>query len=152
MPALIAPENCLALQQLASEPSDLPMVMRSPLGIGVSSHPVAMWVIKSYLRSDYKLAHSPGFAILKPGLGIDGTGGWHSDYPYHPGTGRLGGYQESYGKFPSEIPFGLQFNTCITDFTPENVQKAAPFGSSSEASETALLRRGGPASSWARAT
>ena len=55
------------------------------------------------------------------------------DYPYHPGTGRLGGYQESYGKFPSEIPFGLQFNTCITDFTPENVQKAAPFVSSSEA-------------------
>ena len=83
MPALIAPENCLALQQLASEPSDLPMVMRSPLGIGVSSHPVAMWVIKSYLRSDYKLAHSPGFAILKPGLGIDGTGGWHSCEPAH---------------------------------------------------------------------
>ena len=85
MPALIAPENCLALQQLASEPSDLPMVMRSPLGIGVSSHPVAMWVIKSYLRSDYKLAHSPGFAILKPGLGIDGTGGWHSCEPAHAG-------------------------------------------------------------------
>ena len=74
------------------------------------------------------------------------------DYPYHPGTGRLGGYQESYGKFPSEIPFGLQFNTCITDFTPENVQKAAPFVSSSEASEAALLRRGARASSWARVT
>ena len=89
MPALIAPENCLALQQLASEPSDLPMVMRSPLGIGVSSHPVAMWVIKSYLRSDYKLAHSPGFAILKPGLGIDGTGGWHSCEPAHASTHAL---------------------------------------------------------------
>ena len=73
------------------------------------------------------------------------------DYPYHPGTGRLGGYQESYGKFPSEIPFGLQFNTCITDFTPENVRAAAPFVSSSAISE-ALLRRAARASSWARVT
>ena len=34
----------------------------------------------------------------------------------------MGGYakDDKLGKFPSEIPFGLQFNTCITDFTPEN--------------------------------
>lgn len=38
------------------------------------------------------------------------------------GTGQVGGYakDDNLGKFPSEIPFGLQFNTCITDFTPEN--------------------------------
>lgn len=46
----------------------------------------------------------------------------HSDYPYHGGSGQVGGYakEENLGTFPSEIPFGLQFNTCITDFTPEN--------------------------------
>jgi hypothetical protein len=86
----------------------------------VSTHPVAMWVIRSYLQVrlpvtyvalvfpgasrknekilpevcdrpegnffylqvDYKLAHSPGFAILPAGQTGNG-GGWHSDYPYH---------------------------------------------------------------------
>ena len=49
-------------------------------------------------------------------------GGWHSDYPYHGGSGQVGGYakEENLGEFPSEVPFGLQFNTCITEFTPEN--------------------------------
>lgn len=78
MPSLIAPETCVELQRLAAEPSDLPLVMRTPLGIGVSTNPVSMWVIKSYLRADYKLAHSPGFAVLTPQQGIDGTGGWYA--------------------------------------------------------------------------
>ena len=65
MPALLAPELCHELQQLANAPSKgEPMVLRAAAGIKVSTHPVAMWVIRSYLQVDYKLAHSPGFAIL----------------------------------------------------------------------------------------
>lgn len=113
IPALLAPDLCAELRALADEEPapDTPLVMRSALAIKASVHPVAMWIIRSYLRADYKLAHSPGLAILRPGAGTDGTSGWHSDFPYHPGPSRLGGYQESFGSFPSEIPFGLQFNT-----------------------------------------
>ena len=105
MPALLAPELCVELQQLAEEPNTQPMVLRAAAGIKVSTHPVAMWVIRSCeycrngsvafesqrvpflpcpespppcsdLRVDYKLAHSPGFAILPAGQGIGNQGGW----------------------------------------------------------------------------
>jgi hypothetical protein len=86
IPALLAPELCEELQQLAEtafDQRDLPLVLRASAGIKVSTHPVVTWIIKSYLRVDYKLAHSPGFAILPAGQGVGNQGGWHSDYPYH---------------------------------------------------------------------
>ena len=59
IPALLAPELCEELQQLAEtafDQRDLPLVLRASAGIKVSTHPVVTWIIKSYLRVDYKLA------------------------------------------------------------------------------------------------
>ena len=81
MPALLAPDTVAELQQLATHWADpefegKPMVLRSPLGVKASTHPVALWVIKSYLKTDgVKLAHTPIFAILPPGGGTNGTQG-----------------------------------------------------------------------------
>lgn len=62
----------------------------------------------------------------------------HSDFPYHPG--KVSSYQETFGSYPTEIPFGLQFNTCITDFNPENGATCFKLGSRD-------LNRG-PAPDW----
>jgi hypothetical protein len=85
MPALLAPEKVAQLQALATaweepEYEGKPLVLRSSLGVKSSTHPVALWVIKSYLKTDgVKLAHSPGFSILPPDGGTGGTQGWSAD-------------------------------------------------------------------------
>ena len=58
MPALLAPELCVELQQLAEEPSTQPMVLRAAAGIKVSTHPVAMWVIRSCETVATVVSHS----------------------------------------------------------------------------------------------
>ncbi len=78
------------------------------------THPEALWLAREYMETDdVHFCHQPVVTILKPAKALLGTfppGGWHSDYPYHPGV------------FPDawpEQPLGLQFNICVDDFRPE---------------------------------
>ena len=139
MPALLAPQSIaqlrrLAVEQVAAEDAGepvQPLALRSALGIKVATHPVVLWVIRSYLGARFVFGHAPGFAILRP---QDGSaerlcpGGWHSDYPYHPDNIPYWAPGEP-GRYPPGVPFGLQCNTCITDFTPENGGTAFVLGS-----------------------
>ena len=120
---LLSTEAVDALQELArtwEEPQweGKPLVLRSAVGTQVSLHPLVLWIVRSYLQTNFQFGHSPGFATIQPGGGTDGVGNWHSDWPYHPTM--AGGYADSFGSFPTEIPFGLQFNTCVTSFSNAN--------------------------------
>ena len=151
IPGLLAPAICAELLRLARATAqnlevarlspvhqidhETPLVLRSKVAMNALANPVALWIIRNYLRCGFKFAHSPGFAILQPGQGTteeDSTQDWHADYPYH---GRaMGEYSTTFGSFPTELPFGLQFNTCVTEFSPEN-------GSTCFALNSALLCR-----------
>ena len=154
MPSLLAPSLVAELQALAAaqvaaedsedagEPEPPPLVLRSAAAARCCANPVALFVIRSYMKTDDVMqAHYPGFAVLRPNdgtgtQGAEGPGGWHrcarparltligteltircrSDWPYSPGV--LHEYLESTGSYPKDLPLGLQVNWCITDFTP----------------------------------
>ena len=144
-PALVAELQALAAAQVAAEdagePEPPPLVLRSAAAARCCANPVALFVIRSYMKTDDVMqAHYPGFAVLRPNdgtgtQGAEGPGGWHrcarptltligseltiwcrSDWPYSPGV--LHEYLESTGSYPKDLPLGLQVNWCITDFTP----------------------------------
>ena len=135
MPALIAPGlvaelRALAAAQVAREDSTsrplssssasggaeeeppLPLVLQSEHCIQCCVNPVALWVIREYMKTDnVYFAHSQGFATLRPGAGTgavhnpgnpagEGVGGWHSDWPYSPGN--LHSYLDGFGSYPTE--------------------------------------------------
>jgi len=81
-----------------------------------SSHPVALWLIQQYMKTEaIHFCHQPVMTTLKPAKAYIGNypeGGWHSDYPYHPGV-----FPDE--DWPESPPLGVQFNTCIDPFEPE---------------------------------
>lgn len=81
-----------------------------------SSHPLALWLLRQYLDTqEIHYCHQPIITTLKPAgklLGKHPRGGWHSDYPYHPGV-----FPDD--NWPESPVLGAQFNVCIDPFTPE---------------------------------
>lgn len=81
------------------------------------THPVALWLLQQYLETDeIHFCHSPVITTLKPAKALLDTfpeGGWHSDYPYHPGV-----FPDEY--WPETPIFGAQFNICVDSFEPGN--------------------------------
>ena len=81
------------------------------------THPVALWMMQQYLSTeDIHTCHQPVITTAKPADSLLGTypeGGWHSDYPYHPGV-----FPNDY--WPETTHFGVQFNICINAFEADN--------------------------------
>ena len=79
-----------------------------------STHPVALWLLQRYLSTDnIHFCHQPVITTAKPAKELLGTfpdGGWHADYPYHPGV-------FPNDDWPVEPVFGAQFNICVDAFT-----------------------------------
>ena len=49
-----------------------------------ATHPVALWLIRSFLGDELHFGHPPSFQIMRPAkklLDDQPIGGWHSDYP-----------------------------------------------------------------------
>ena len=88
----------------------------SPELASAASHPVALWVLQQYMGTNHiHYCHQPIITTLKPARALLNTfpeGGWHSDYPYHPGV-----FPDEL--WPPERPFGVQFNVCVDPFTAE---------------------------------
>jgi hypothetical protein len=82
-----------------------------------SFHPVSMWVIQHYLGvPELHMSHVPSYTITKPATtqrGKLGRGGWHADYPYRPGR-----FLDDI--YPEAPRFGVQYNVCVDEFTPQN--------------------------------
>lgn len=80
-----------------------------------ATHPVALWLLQQYLATDdIHFCHQPIITTLKPADKLTGTlpeGGWHSDYPYHPGV-----FPDE--DWPVNPVYGAQFNICLDAFTP----------------------------------
>jgi ectoine hydroxylase-related dioxygenase (phytanoyl-CoA dioxygenase family) len=79
------------------------------------AHAGVLALCREYMNTrDIHFCHQPIITTLKPArawLGTHPEGGWHSDYPYHPGV------------FPDDVwpqvpPYGVQFNICVDPFTP----------------------------------
>ena len=81
------------------------------------THPVALWLLQQYLETDdIHFCHPPVITTLKPAKALIGTfpeGGWHSDYPYHPGV-----FPDDH--WPETPVFGAQFNICVDRFERRN--------------------------------
>ncbi len=88
----------------------------SPELARASSHPLALWLLRQYLdMQDIHYCHQPIITTLKPAgklMGKHPRGGWHSDYPYHPGV-------FPNDDWPVSPVMGAQFNVCIDPFAPE---------------------------------
>ena len=99
MPSLLAPALVeelqeLAATQVAAEDAGVegvaPLVLRSIAAARCCVNPVALFVIRSYMKTDDVMqAHYPGFAVLRPndGTGIqgaEGPGGWHRCAGFSP--------------------------------------------------------------------
>ncbi len=81
------------------------------------THPVALHLMRAYMtRRDIHFCHQPVITTVKPArmlLGTHPDGGWHSDYPYHPGV-----FEGD--RWPDEPVYGVQFNVCIDEFRADN--------------------------------
>jgi len=81
------------------------------------THPVALWLLQEYISTkDIHFCHQPVITTLKPARELLGTfpeGGWHSDYPYHPGV-----FADEI--WPDNPVFGAQYNVCIDSFETGN--------------------------------
>ena len=119
------------------------ILCEAPMLAKSSFHPVAMWVIQRYLGvPELHMSHVPSYTITKPATtqrGVPGVGGWHgaaaaaahphrrvlprcadcphctaaADYPY-----RRGRFLDDV--YPDAPRFGVQYNVCVDEFTPEN--------------------------------
>jgi ectoine hydroxylase-related dioxygenase (phytanoyl-CoA dioxygenase family) len=80
------------------------------------THPVALWLLQQYLCTDaIHFCHQPVITTLKPAdelLGSFPEGGWHTDYPYHPGV-----FPGDH--WPDDSVFGAQYNICIDPFNAD---------------------------------
>lgn len=81
------------------------------------THEVALWLCRQYMSTEeIHFCHQPVITTLKPARELRGTfpeGGWHSDYPYHPGV-------FANDVWPASPVYGVQFNICIDEFRADN--------------------------------
>lgn len=91
-----------------------------------AAEPISLWVMRQYMQiPDIKLGHAPAFAVLRQDDGRRNVQGWHSDFPYHWGTGAKGQVPPGSG-----LGFvGVQRNVCVSDFTKVRGATAFKLGS-----------------------
>jgi len=81
------------------------------------THPLALQLMRAYMATEaIHFCHQPVITTVKPAKALLGTfpdGGWHSDYPYHPGV-----FADD--RWPDEPVYGVQFNVCIDAFRRDN--------------------------------
>ncbi|MCY3885889.1 MAG: phytanoyl-CoA dioxygenase family protein [Gammaproteobacteria bacterium] len=91
-----------------------------------AAEPLSLWLIRQYMGiPDIRLSHAPAMAVLYKDDGQRDVQGWHSDFPYHWGTGVR-------GQVPTptrETVLGVQRNVCVSDFTKERGATAFKLGS-----------------------
>ena len=92
------------------------------------AEPISLWLIRQYMGiPDIRLSHSPAMAVLTKDDGQRDVQGWHSDFPYHWGTGHIGQVPTPSG----ETVLGVQRNVCVSDFSKERGATAFKLGSHS---------------------
>ena len=92
------------------------------------AEPISLWLIRQYMGiPDIRLSHSPAMAVLTKDDGQRDVQGWHSDFPYHWGTGHIGQVPTPSGK----TVLGVQRNVCVSDFSKERGATAFKLGSHS---------------------
>lgn len=92
------------------------------------AEPISLWLIRQYMGiPDVRLSHSPAMAVLTKDDGQRDVQGWHSDFPYHWGTGHIGQVPTPSG----ETVLGVQRNVCVSDFSKERGATAFKLGSHS---------------------
>jgi len=83
----------------------------------VVTHPVALWLMQTYLGTNaIHYCHPPSVTCMRPAkelLGKFPPLGWHTDYPYHPGVLE----RERWG---DDRPLGVQYNICVDEFRADN--------------------------------
>ncbi len=90
------------------------------------AEPVSLWLIRQYMGiPDIRLSHAPGMAVLRKDDGKRNVQGWHSDFPYHWGTGHKGQVPTPSG----ETILGVQRNVCVSEFKKERGATAFKLGS-----------------------
>lgn len=90
------------------------------------AEPISLWLIRQYMGiRDIRLSHSPAMAVLSKDDGKRDVQGWHSDFPYHWGTGIRGQVPTPTGR----TVLGVQRNVCVSDFSKERGATAFKLGS-----------------------
>ena len=60
------------------------LLAHTPAIVRGATHPVALWLIRSFLGDEVHFGHPPSFQIMRPAKKLLDNlpiGGWHSDYP-----------------------------------------------------------------------
>ena len=91
-----------------------------------AAEPVSLWLLRQYMGiKDIRLSHAPAMAVLRQDDGQRNVQGWHSDFPYHWGTGHKGMIPGPSGR----TVLGVQRNVCVSDFVKERGATAFKLGS-----------------------
>lgn len=105
--------------------------------VEVAAEPISLWLLREYMETeDVRLSHTPAFVRLKQDDGKRNVQGWHSDYPYHWGTGHTGSIPHGTGR----ARLGVQRNVCVSPFSRERGATAFKLGSHA--------RDDGPPETW----
>ena len=90
------------------------------------AEPISLWLLRQYMEiPDIRLSHAPAIAVLSTDDGRRNVQGWHSDFPYHWGTGHKGQVPTPSGK----TVLGVQRNVCVSNFSKERGATAFKLGS-----------------------
>ena len=117
-----------------------PVLCQHPAVAITAAEPISLWLIREYMQvPDIKLGHTPAFAVLRRDDGRRNVQGWHTDFPYHWGTGAKGQIPAPSGR----ANMGVQRNVCVSDFT--KVGGATAFKLGSHAMDSAPPRKWGTA-------
>lgn len=133
LPCILSPQTVEGLEWVAC--TDRYAQRERTRGTAIAQHiavartvaePISLWLIRQYLRiPDVRLSHAPGIAVLHRDDGSRNVQGWHSDFPYHWGTGHKGQVPSPSGN----TVLGVQRNVCVSDFTKERGATAFKLGS-----------------------
>ena len=101
-------------------------ICEHPAVASTAAEPVSLWLIRQYMQiHEVRLSHVPAMAVLKKDDGERNVQGWHSDFPYHWGTGVRGSIPTPTG----ETVMGVQRNVCVSEFKKERGATAFKLGS-----------------------
>ena len=115
-------------------------ICQHPAVAETAAEPVSLWLIRQYMQiEDVRLSHAPAMAVLRKDDGERNVQGWHSDFPYHWGTGIKGSIPTPSG----QTVMGVQRNVCVSEFKKERGATAFKLGSHA--------RDEGPPNEWGTA-